>query len=62
MKKIAENSGKPEKEIKEELEKRMIVIDWMQRQNITNYKDIFRVITAYHANQERLLSLIKGGA
>jgi len=62
MKKIAENSGKKEMEIKEELEKRMLVIDWMQSKNITNYKDIFRVIRAYHTNQERLLSLIKGGA
>lgn len=62
LKKIAENAGKSETEIKEELEKRMLVLDWLLDKNIANYKDIFRIVTAYHANHERLIALIKGGA
>jgi hypothetical protein len=62
LKKIAESTGKKERDIKEEMEKRMLVLDWLRGKNITNYKDIFRVITAYHTNQERLLSLIQGEA
>jgi len=62
LKKIAGETGKGENEIKEELEKRMLVLDWLKDRNITNYRDMFRVMIAYHTNQERLISLIKGEA
>jgi len=62
MKKIAEGTGKSEAVIKEELEKRMLVLDWLMERKITNFKDIFRIVTAYHTKQDRLISLIKGGA
>ena len=61
LKKISEMSGLNEKEIKEELERRMLILDWMQKNNILEYEDFCRIMNAYYKNPSRVLATIKGG-
>jgi hypothetical protein len=50
-----------EGEIKEEMERRMMVLDWMQRNNILEYEDVHSILNFYYKNPSRLLATIKGG-
>ncbi|MEM5870091.1 MAG: type II/IV secretion system ATPase subunit [Candidatus Aenigmatarchaeota archaeon] len=61
LKKISESTGLSEKEIKEELERRMLVLDWLQTNNILEYEDFCQIINSYYKNPSRLLAAIKGG-
>ncbi len=60
LKKISESKGLSEEELKEELERRMLVLYWMKEKNISDYKDVFRVFNMYYSYPERVLSTIKG--
>ncbi|MEM7825184.1 MAG: type II/IV secretion system ATPase subunit [Candidatus Aenigmatarchaeota archaeon] len=60
MKKIADTIGMSEKEVVEELERRMLLLDWMQKRNITEYKDVNSVINQYYSYPERVISAIIG--
>lgn len=61
LKKISETSGMKEEEIKEELERRMMVLDWMYRNKIIEYEDVTSVMNNYYKNPVRLLTTIKEG-
>jgi len=61
LKKISESTGMTETEIKEEMERRMMVLDWMQRNNIIEYEDVNSALNSYHRDSVRLLATIKGG-
>jgi flagellar protein FlaI len=61
LKKISEATGLSEKEIKEELERRMLVLDWLQKNNVLEYEDFCQVINSYYKDPLRLLNAIKGG-
>ncbi|MEM5829398.1 MAG: type II/IV secretion system ATPase subunit [Candidatus Aenigmatarchaeota archaeon] len=61
LKRISELTGLSEKEIKEELERRMLVLDWLQRNNVLDYEEFCSIINLYYKNPSRLLSSIKGG-
>jgi flagellar protein FlaI len=61
LKKISESTGLSEKEIKEELERRMLVLDWLQKNNVLEYEDFCRVVNSYYKDPSRLLNAIKGG-
>lgn len=61
LKRISEASGMGEREIKEELERRMMVLDWMQRNGIMEYEDFHTVLNNYYKNPSELLANIKGG-
>lgn len=61
LKKISESTGMKEGEIKEEMERRMMVLDWMQRNNILEYEDVHSILNFYYKNPSRLLATIKGG-
>jgi flagellar protein FlaI len=61
LKKISEMTGLSEKEIKEELERRMLILDWLQKNNILEYEDFCRIINSYYKNPSQLLMAIKGG-
>jgi hypothetical protein len=54
-------TGLSEKEIKEELERRMLILDWLQKNNILEYEDFCRIINSYYKNPSQLLMAIKGG-
>lgn len=61
LKKISEGTGMTEQQIKDELERRMLVLNWMQENNITDYRDVHKVISVYYHYPERILSSIMGG-
>jgi len=61
LKKISESSGLTEKEIKEEIERRMIVLDWMVKNNILEFEDFARIVNFYYKNPNQLLAIIQGG-
>jgi len=60
LKKISNFTGLPEKEIIDELERRIIVLSWLQRHNISDYLDIYKVFSLYYRNPQKLLSMIEG--
>ncbi|MEM5766272.1 MAG: type II/IV secretion system ATPase subunit [Candidatus Aenigmatarchaeota archaeon] len=61
LKRISESTGLSEIEIREELERRMLVLDWLQRNNILEYEDFCNIINLYYKNPSRVLYFIKGG-
>jgi flagellar protein FlaI len=59
LKKVAEQTGLKEKDVKDELERRMMVMKWMKENNINNYVDVSKVVNAYYTNpQETLASMM----
>jgi len=58
LKKITKKRGLTEKQIVEELKRRMLVLYWLQQKNITNFKDISNIINLYYNHPERVLSII----
>lgn len=60
IKSIAEENGIHEDRIIEELERRMLVLNWLREQNISEYQDIYNVLNIYYADAERVISTIKG--
>jgi flagellar protein FlaI len=60
LKKIVVGTGMTEKQMVEEMERRMMVLDWMQKRNITEYKDVHSVINQYYSYPERVISAIMG--
>lgn len=58
--KIVNRTDLKEKHIVEELKRRMVVLYWMKEQNITDYRDVSRVINLYYNYPERVLDVITG--
>ncbi|HDJ96523.1 MAG TPA: hypothetical protein ENG45_00435 [Candidatus Aenigmarchaeota archaeon] len=61
LKKIKEKFGFRENELREELKRRMLVLKWMQERNLTDYRDVSRVINFYYNFPERTIAVISGG-
>jgi type IV secretory pathway ATPase VirB11/archaellum biosynthesis ATPase/intein/homing endonuclease len=57
---IAEEKGIKKEHIIEELERRMLVLNWLKEQNISEYQDIYNVLNIYYTDPERVISVIKG--
>ena len=62
LKKISDLTGISEKDIVNEMEKRILVLDWMKENNITDYRDVYKVFSLYYSDPERILSAILQGA
>ncbi len=60
LKKIALDTGVNEEHIKSEINNRIKVIKWLKDNNITNYRDVGRIITAFYTNPDKLLDEISG--
>jgi len=60
LKKIADRSGLTEREIKEELKRRMIVLAWLKENNILDYRDVHRVFNAYYTDPDGTISTMMG--
>jgi flagellar protein FlaI len=56
LQKIADLTGQSESEIREEIERRALVLNWMWEQGITHYEDVYRVITEYYSDPRRVLA------
>jgi flagellar protein FlaI len=55
IERIAEKKGISIEEAYEEIDRRGKVIEWMEKQDIRNYKEVSDVIRSYYANPERVL-------
>lgn len=60
LKKVSEFTGISEKDIRNEIERRIVVLEWMKENNILNYKDVHKIFSLYYSDPERLLSIIQG--
>ncbi len=60
LKRISDLTGLTEKEVQAEIERRIIVLDWMRSRGISNYRDIHKIFAYYYANPENLLYAIQG--
>jgi len=58
LKKIAEKAGMKDKEIIDELQRRMLVLAWMEESNILGFKDVNKVINMYYNYPQRTISMI----
>ncbi len=56
LKKVADQGGLKEKDVIDELERRMLVMKWMKENNINNYIDVSKVINAYYTNPQETLA------
>lgn len=56
-----ERMGVSEKEIREELDRRKVVLEWLVRNNIRRYTDVANVIREYYANPDRVYRRAKVG-
>ena len=61
LKKISDLTGIGEKEISEELKRRMVLLNWMKERNITDYRDVYKVFRLYYSSPAKLISAISGG-
>jgi flagellar protein FlaI len=59
--KIMESQGIKEKEMKEELDRRKLVLDWMGKNKIRRYDEVGAVIREYYSNPEKLANKAKLG-
>ncbi|MFH0832566.1 MAG: type II/IV secretion system ATPase subunit [Candidatus Aenigmatarchaeota archaeon] len=59
LKKISDTTGTDEKDIRSEIEKRAKVIEWMIKQNITDYRKIGVIINMFYTSPDALLERIE---
>lgn len=60
LKKISDLTGLTEKEIINEIERRIIILTWLQKNNISDYVDVYKVFSLYYRDPQKLLSMIEG--
>ncbi len=58
LKKIAERIGMKDKEIEDELERRMMVLSWMKENNILDFRNVNKVINMYYNYPQRTISMV----
>ena len=59
LRKIAEKTGMKDKDIREELQRRMLVLSWMKENNILGFRDVNKIINMYYNYPQRTISMIK---
>jgi len=60
MREIAAEAGMSEKQITDELERRMLLLNWMRAKNLTEYTDVNAVVNLYYNFPDRVISSITG--
>lgn len=58
LKKISLDMGVSEDQVKSEINKRIKIISWLKAKNITNYKDVGRMVAAFYTNPDEILDQI----
>src|SRR3989449_8919972 len=56
---IMKRHGFKHEEVMEELNNRRMVIEWMVRNNVRDFKDVVEVIRTYYLNPQQLLDRVK---
>ena len=59
--KIKKKTGLKERDIIEELKRRMAILSWLEEQNIYDYRDVGRVINLYYEFPQHVLDIVSGG-
>lgn len=62
MRKLVQRSGMKEREVLEEIERRMAVLNWLSEKNIMDYREVNKVINTYYNYPQRMMSIIMGEA
>jgi flagellar protein FlaI len=57
---IKTQNGWSDDELQQELNNRMVVLEWMERKNLRSYKDVGRVVSEYRKNPESVLRTVRG--
>jgi flagellar protein FlaI len=60
LKKISKTFGIPEQEVVDELQRRTLVLEWMKKRNIIDYRSVYQVITLYYTSPTRVLAVAMG--
>lgn len=59
LKKLARDRGMSIDEILEEIDRRVLILDWLRKQGIRNYKEIGAVFEQYHNNPKEVFEKIE---
>ena len=60
LKKISLMTGINEKDLVEELKRRITLLEWMREKGIMSYTDVFKVFSEYYSSPMKLMSYILG--
>ena len=60
LRRILKKTGLTEKELLEELKRRMIILYWLQERNIADYQTVSQIIDIYYTYPERIMDVISG--
>ncbi|RLJ10364.1 MAG: type IV secretion system protein VirB11 [Candidatus Aenigmatarchaeota archaeon] len=58
LEKIAKKLGMNEDEVKNELMRRKVVLEWMHEKGVFDYREVAKIISTYYTNPERILDLV----
>jgi hypothetical protein len=59
LKKISQATGLSEKDVIDEFQRRVAILRWMKEKNITDFKDVYAIFSAYYTMPNRVLALIE---
>jgi flagellar protein FlaI len=59
LKKVMEKTGLKEREIMDELQRRMLVLRWMKENNVLGFDDVNKIINMYYNYPQRTVAMIK---
>ena len=61
LEKIAKTLGRSVKEVTDDVAKRKIILDWMEKNNIRKFKEVTEVIRGFYANPEEIYKMVRVG-
>jgi flagellar protein FlaI len=61
LEKIAKTLGRSVKEVTDDVAKRKIILDWMEKNNIRKFKEVTEVIRGFYANPEEIFKMVRVG-
>jgi len=59
LNRIKMQNGWSDEKIQQELDNRMVVLEWMKRKNLRSYKDVGKIVTGYRKDPETVLKKVK---
>ncbi len=61
LNRIMEKTGRTEKQVEKELQRRQTVLDWIVRQKVRRYTEVAKIIREYYANPDRVFRKARMG-
>ncbi|PTD93635.1 secretion system protein E [archaeon SCG-AAA382B04] len=56
---IMEEKGMSEDEIKEELERRQEIVEWMRMKDVRHYEDVAKIVVGYYREPKKTMKIVK---